>query len=144
MVALLSLSITVLQSQFIQYVTDYQLSAHMSHTVGYLESNRPLQPYILSFPFSFPHPTWSLTDLPCCPPHHPCHSHPHHPPCHPHTPPPPCHHPCCLLPSLLHTLPHPCCFTCVPLLQMLVPPCEVSLQPINELAGLVLKWEALL
>ena len=69
--------------------------------------------------------------------------HPSHP-CHPHTPPPPWHHHCFLSPSLLCTLPHPHCFMCAPLLQTLAPPCKVSLQPINELVGLVLKWEALL
>ena len=47
-------------------------------------------------------------------PQAPCPSHPRHPPCHPHTT-PPCHHRCFLLPSFLPTLPHPCCFACVPL-----------------------------
>ena len=143
-----------------------------SHTIDYPESNGPLQQYIL-FPFhilprvqqasaaihlSLPlflstssfgnmdplHCLGSCGHLGHCAPLIPTISHPHHRPCHPHTPPLPCHHCCCLSPSLLHTLPHPCCFAHVPLLQMLAPPCKVLLQPINELAGLILKWEALL
>ena len=125
--------------------SDYQLSAHMSHTADYPESNGPLQQYLLPSPVPFPIFIWgSAPQLgKSWTPRVPCPSHPHHPPCHLHAT-PPCHHCCFLLPSFLHTLPHPCCFACVPLLQTFTPPCKVSLQPINELAGLVLKWEALL
>ena len=122
--------------------TNYPPMCHMLQTTWSptdLRSNT-------SFPSPVPSPIliWACgpTPLPgkSWTPQAPCPSHPHHPPCHPHTT-PPCHHCCFLLSSLLHT---PVASHAHPSSRCLHPPCKVLLQPINELAGLILKWEALL
>ena len=125
-------------------LSNYQLSACVSHTADYPESNGPPQQYLLFLsPLSF-----GDVDLPCC-----LGSHGHLR-----------HHAFLILitlPVIPTLLPlviiaasccHPSSTHCHtpaashvnPSSRHLHPPCKVSLQPINELAGLVLKWEALL